>query len=52
MDDSKCMFFDVEMRTEDHYPVLMGLLVDEEFDYSEECVHIASRTYTYTGVRR
>ena len=47
-------FLDVEMRNEDQYSALVGVLIDDEFhfDYSEECVNIASRTYNYTEVRR
>jgi hypothetical protein len=31
MDDCEGIFFDVEMRTEDEYPALVGVLVDEVF---------------------
>ena len=31
MDDFGCIFFDVEMRKDDQYPALVGVLVDEEF---------------------
>lgn len=31
MDDFGCIFFDVEMRKDDHFPALVGVLVDEEF---------------------
>ena len=31
MDDCEGIFFDVELRTEDEYPALVGVLVDEVF---------------------
>ena len=31
MDNRECFFFDVEMRIEDQYPALVGVLVDEIF---------------------
>ena len=31
MDDFGCIFFDVEMRKDDQYPALVGVLVDEKF---------------------
>ena len=36
-----------------HTTIFAALIVEEfDFDYSEGCVHIASRTYNYKGVRR